>query len=168
MLQNDADDRGPSGLTALREHGATRSAWERVPRGRGDGAAPVKLGSSGHGMTSSGATGEDYARLLENPAAIAELSPETARALLADTAAMIVQLSALQPMLLARLGDAARPPACGSGELLDVQGVADRLKVSADWVYRRAKRWSFARKMDGALRFDPAGLDRWLASRRRG
>jgi hypothetical protein len=128
----------------------------------------VNLRSNGRSARYAGATGEDFARLLENPGAIAELSSETARALLADIAAMIVELGALQPMLLARLGDTARPPTGGGAELLDVQGVAQKLGVSPDWVYRRAKRWAFARKLDGALRFDAAGLDRWLASRRRG
>jgi hypothetical protein len=127
----------------------------------------VSLGSNGRGTTGSGATGEDVTALAANPGRIAALPPETARALLAETAALIGQLSALQPPLLARLGGAGVPPAA-SGEALTIAEAAARLKVSPDWVYRHQRQLPFVRRVGRrSLRCDAAGLARWLATRPR-
>ena len=55
--------------------------------------------------------------------------------------------------------------AIASPKLLTVEEVAARLNVGTQWVYRRASRWSFHRRMGRALRFDEAGFERWLARR---
>jgi excisionase family DNA binding protein len=59
-------------------------------------------------------------------------------------------------------------PANGSGEgLLTVDQAAARLGVTVPYLYRRAKSLPFARKVSHKqLRFDPAGLDGWLAEQR--
>jgi excisionase family DNA binding protein len=127
----------------------------------------VNLGRSGCGTTGSGATGEDVVALAANPGRIAELPPETARALLAETAALIVQLGALQPLLLARLGGTAVPTAA-SGAALTVAEAAARLKVSPDWLYRHQRQLPFVRHVGRrSLRCDAASLARWLATRPR-
>ena len=50
--------------------------------------------------------------------------------------------------------------------LLTPQQAADRLGVSVRWLYRHAKSLPFVRRLSRrALRFDPAGLRRWVTSR---
>ena len=49
--------------------------------------------------------------------------------------------------------------------LLDTNAAAQRLGMSKVWLYRNATRLPFARKVGRSLRFDAAGIDRWLARR---
>lgn len=50
--------------------------------------------------------------------------------------------------------------------LLTPAQAAERLGVSVRWLYRHAKSLPFVRRLSRrALRFDPAGLRRWVASR---
>jgi predicted DNA-binding transcriptional regulator AlpA len=56
----------------------------------------------------------------------------------------------------------------GSGGLLTTEDAAKRLGVTVDWLYRNWKKIPSAVKLGRrSLRFDPAGLDRYLASQRR-
>ena len=67
--------------------------------------------------------------------------------------------------LLAALGEAEETPLVPSPEprLLTPEEVASRLGVEVQWVYRRARSWSFARRLGRAIRIDPVGLEKWLA-----
>jgi predicted DNA-binding transcriptional regulator AlpA len=56
------------------------------------------------------------------------------------------------------------PPESSTG-LLSADAAADRLGMSKVWLYRNAARLPFARKVGRSLRFDAAGIDRWLARR---
>jgi predicted DNA-binding transcriptional regulator AlpA len=88
-----------------------------------------------------------------------------------DLPAVALYLAALQNRIAARSLAAAdtRPMAVsrnGPEALLDVREAAARLNVSTDWLYRRAKRLPFSRRVGPrAVRFDPAGLARWVATR---
>lgn len=55
-------------------------------------------------------------------------------------------------------------PATGMG-LLDAKAAAERLGMSKVWLYKNSARLPFARKVGRSLRFDAAGIDRWLARR---
>ena len=55
----------------------------------------------------------------------------------------------------------------GSPEaLLNIDQAAARIGVPVAWLYRNAKSLPFTRKLSRKqLRFDPAGLDEWLAKK---
>jgi excisionase family DNA binding protein len=86
-----------------------------------------------------------------------------------DLPAVALYLAALQSRIAARsLAAATRPVAVsrnGSEALLDVREAAARLNFSVDWLYRHAKRLPFTRRVGRAVRFDPEGLARWVATR---
>ena len=85
-----------------------------------------------------------------------------------DLPAVALYLAALQGGAAARLAAAPRPVAIsrnGTEALLDVREAAARLNLSVDWLYRHAKKLPFTRRVGRAVRFDPAGLARWLAHR---
>ena len=51
-------------------------------------------------------------------------------------------------------------------KLLPARAVADRLGCSVRYVYANADRWPFTRRLgEQMIRFDAAGLKRWLAFR---
>jgi hypothetical protein len=56
-------------------------------------------------------------------------------------------------------GPEATPP---EPRLLTPDEVAARLHVDTQWVYRRAERWPFTGRLGRLLRFDSAGLEKWL------
>ena len=87
-------------------------------------------------------------------------------------APVIARLASLQTALAARLLDAGfNGNTAASGperedELLTVADAARLLNVSEDWMYRRAARLPFARRLPRkALRFSKSGLLRWRAAR---
>ena len=85
-----------------------------------------------------------------------------------DLPAVVLYLAALQSAAAARLTAAPRPVPVsrnGSEALLDVREAAARLNLSVDWLYRHAKKLRFTRRVGRAVRFDSAGLARWLAHR---
>ena len=60
-----------------------------------------------------------------------------------------------------------REQACNAPGLLTPEETAAVLRVSLRWVYRHWKALPFARKLGPkVLRFDRAGLDRWVMSKR--
>lgn len=60
-------------------------------------------------------------------------------------------------------------PVSGADQLLTAEAVATRLDCSVRSVYRAAKAWPFTVRLGAkALRFSERGLNRWLASHRRG
>lgn len=91
-------------------------------------------------------------------------------------AALKVTASALPPgtsipverdHLLALLDGEYQPstPDSSPSRLLDADAAAERLGMSKVWLYRNAARLPFARKVGRSLRFDAAGIDRWVARR---
>jgi len=96
------------------------------------------------------------ALLLEKPEQAAALSPATARSLLPE-------LLSLQTMVLARALAVTFGPDAGDS-LLTVAQAAPRLGVSPDWLYRRADRLPFTRRLGRQLRFSSLGLDEYLAA----
>jgi len=101
--------------------------------------------------------------LAAHPERAQELPPEAARDLLA-------RLAPLQTVLLAQ---AIRPPAGangqgepeGQGDLLTVEEAARKLRVSTDWLYRRAGKLPFTVRLGRQLRFSEWGLDRYIRQR---
>ena len=83
--------------------------------------------------------------------------------------AVALYLAALQVRAAARSAEACTPIAAasstGSEALLDVREAAARLNLSVDWLYGHAKTLPFTRRLGRAVRFDPAGLARWLPHR---
>jgi len=94
--------------------------------------------------------------LLENPTQASALSPAEARVLLPH-------LLSLQTEVLARALAAPSGPEAGD-TLLTVKKAAERLGVSPDWLYRRADRLPFTRRLGRQLRFSSRGLAEYLAA----
>lgn len=93
-----------------------------------------------------------------------DLAPDALPGFLADLAARLAHLAALQTRAAARL--AALPPVAAEaqgtpGRLLSAQQLAALMGRSLDYVYRRAKRWPFVIREGRALSFDEAGYLRW-------
>lgn len=87
-------------------------------------------------------------------------------------APVITRLASLQSALAARLLGMPNYPsrqdskAEGEDELLTTADAARLLNVSEDWIYRRASRLPFTRRLSRkALRFSKAGLLRWRTAR---
>jgi predicted DNA-binding transcriptional regulator AlpA len=86
-------------------------------------------------------------------------------------APMLIQLSALQSALAARLiadlGNQSQPATQESEKLLAADQAAALLNVSVSWMYRHASELPFTKRLSRkALRFSRAGLLRWRAGRR--
>jgi predicted DNA-binding transcriptional regulator AlpA len=105
--------------------------------------------------------------LRSDPAAVTTMPAEHLPALLLDIASIQSRLAAASSAISARLlAEAAATSGNASEALLNVREAAIRLNVSVDWLYRHAKRLPFTRRVGSrAVRFDPAGLVRWLAHR---
>ena len=82
-----------------------------------------------------------------------ELPPEQLPRLLGE-------LEEIRCTALARLS--APAPAQTQDQLLDVDGAAQRLGVSRDYLYRHHAELPFTRRMGKALRFSACGVDRYL------
>ncbi|HLK12375.1 MAG TPA: helix-turn-helix domain-containing protein [Candidatus Binatia bacterium] len=97
------------------------------------------------------------------PEMVASLPPEQLPALALYLAglqsAVAGRLYQMQP--LSRREHAEQP-----SRLLTAKEVAARTRLSVDYLYRRADRLPFARRIGRAVRFDETGLERWLAGRR--
>lgn len=82
--------------------------------------------------------------------------------------ALVLELAALQTRLAARLAIAVLHPAPPpeKDRLLTVIEAAEILGVSKEWLYRRAGRLPFTRRVGESLvRFSEIGLRRWAATR---
>ena len=87
-------------------------------------------------------------------------------------APVISRLASLQTVLVIRLlnlpANSTRQDSKldGDDELLTTADAAKLLNVSEDWIYRRANRLPFARRLSRkALRFSKAGLLKWRAAK---
>jgi predicted DNA-binding transcriptional regulator AlpA len=106
-------------------------------------------------------------------AGVAGLPADRLPGVLVEIAALQTQLAAASHAISARLLAApATELGARSGEascLLGIKEAAARLGVSSDWLYRHARQLPFTRRVGRrALRFDPEGLGRWVATQRRG
>jgi hypothetical protein len=98
--------------------------------------------------------------LLADPAQMAALEP-------AQVSAMLTQLAALQTTLAASLLNHREPAEPEPDRMLSLEEAAAVLQQTPEWVRRRARRLSFARRISRKkLLFSEAGLHRWLAGRR--
>jgi predicted DNA-binding transcriptional regulator AlpA len=133
----------------------------------------AELGRNGR-RPHAGDAATDLAALLrrDGVACVASLAAERLPALLVEVAALQGKLAAVSNAVSARLladaaaGSAPRPG--GLEHLLDVEEAAARLGMSTDWLYRHARQLPFTRRVGRrAVKFDPEGLARWVATQRR-
>jgi excisionase family DNA binding protein len=73
---------------------------------------------------------------------------------------LLGELAEVSATATARLASSAVIPT--RDELLTVQEVSERMKVSKDFIYRRGRRWPFCRPQGRKLLFSSAGLDAYL------
>ena len=75
-------------------------------------------------------------------------------------APMMAQMAAIQLSLATRLvAEGTERPQADTDNLLTVEEAAAKLKCSEDWLYRRAKRLSFAVRVGRNLRFSERGIE---------
>lgn len=89
-------------------------------------------------------------------AAARTMAPETLPRLLGD-------LEEIRSTALARLSAPVSQPAPDA--LLDVASAAERLGVSAGYLYRNHRRFSFVRRMGRSLRFSSTGIEEYIRHR---
>lgn len=109
------------------------------------------------------------------PALASLLDPETVdeieRLDMVGVATLLAIIGATQTRATARLlalgacTDTESSP--NSSQWLTAEQVAERVGMSTDWVYRRANRLPFARRIGRSLRFSAEGLERWMHLRNR-
>ena len=80
---------------------------------------------------------------------------------------LLVQLNADELRDIVRQAVKSASRGAAEDRLIDADEAAKILCVSADWLYRRAKRLPFTRKLDRkVLRFSVNGIQRYIESRR--
>jgi excisionase family DNA binding protein len=99
--------------------------------------------------------------IARTPELVRAISPENARALMAQCAAVMAALATLQSCLCVRSEDPNATP----NKLLTVAEAADRLSMSEDWVYRHAGNLPFTVRQGRALRFSSRGIDEYIRRR---
>ena len=85
------------------------------------------------------------------------MAPEALPRLLGD-------LEEVRTTAMARLNAPISQPAPDA--LLDVAAAAERLGVSAGYLYRNHRRFSFVRRMGRSLRFSSVGIEEYIRQRR--
>lgn len=73
---------------------------------------------------------------------------------------LLGQIEEIRVTALARL--TAPVPAPESDELLDVDGAAQKLGMSKDYLYRNHPSLPFTRRMGKRLLFSSAGIEKWM------
>lgn len=121
------------------------------------------MSANGTGHAPHGPGVVDFLAVLNDPSLCATLPLDAVAPLLMQIAAGMTRLTALQNALAAQ-----DQRLTGPERLLDVEEAAARLGMSADWLYRHARQLPFTRRVGRrAVKFDPAGLARWVATQRR-
>ncbi len=112
------------------------------------------------------------ARLLENPACIADIPDQDIRGILRELTDHEATVSALLSALVARLHRRSEAVSNGRVEaraedrLLMPKEAAARLGVTSQWLYRHHKDLPFAKKLSPkCLRFSEAGLRKWMTAK---
>ena len=101
----------------------------------------------------------DLQGLIRDPTRIASMP-------VSQIPALLTQLSAVQSSMAARLvASAADDSGKADDTLLDVDEAAERLGVSADWLYRRTKKLPFVVRLGRHVRFSAEGIDRFIRNR---
>lgn len=86
--------------------------------------------------------------------------PDPAEIEVEDIGPVMAQMAAIQLTLATRLVAEGTDRAEDAGDnLLTVEEAAARLKCSADWLYRRAKRLPFTVRVGRNLRFSEHGIE---------
>lgn len=84
-----------------------------------------------------------------------------------DSSPLLVQLNVDELRAIVREAVKSASRGVVEDRLIDAEEAAKVLCVSADWLYRRAKRLPFTRKLDRkVLRFSFQGIQRYIESRR--
>jgi predicted DNA-binding transcriptional regulator AlpA len=106
------------------------------------------------------------AELIREPGRVEEVRPE-------DVGAILMVIAGLETALAARLmvgGPSTRTedrPVVEDDRLLTAAEAGALLRVTPRWLYRRAGRLPFARRLSRkAVRFSEAGIRRWMAAKR--
>jgi len=105
--------------------------------------------------------------LAADPVRAADLTPETARALLSQCAAELARLSALHAVLLIAAcanGPVRRDP---GDRLLDVAAVAERIGKSRSWVSKHPDDLPARRRVGGEALWSERELEIWIKNRPR-
>jgi excisionase family DNA binding protein len=107
----------------------------------------------------------DFVHSVDLAAGLDGLSPDR----LADFVGVLEGLKLRAFTLAAANHGSTHAPAPDATVALDIEAVMARTGMSKGWLYReaRAGRLPFAKRHGRAVRFDAAGLDRWLARRPR-
>lgn len=80
-----------------------------------------------------------------------------------DLPRLLGELETVRAVAWSRLTAPAAPAKRQAGdELLDVDGAAARLGMSASYLYRNHRRFSFSRRVGRALRFSSEGIDSYI------
>ena len=133
----------------------------------GDAEAAVSANGTAHAPHGPGVV--NFLAVFNDPTRCATLPLDAVAPLLMQIAARMTRLTALQNALAARVLTAQDQRPTGPERLLDVEEAAARLGMSTDWLYRHARQLPFTRRVGRrAVKFDPAGLARWVATQRRG
>jgi predicted DNA-binding transcriptional regulator AlpA len=98
-----------------------------------------------------------------DPGDVAHLSPECLPGLLAALAALQGAVAArlVAPALVRSDGRSV-----GNDCLLSATEAAKRTGMSTRWLWKHADTLPFARRIGRAVRFSPAGIEKWLATRK--
>jgi predicted DNA-binding transcriptional regulator AlpA len=101
----------------------------------------------------------NLADLVKDPSRVEEVDRSYLPALLA-------QLSAMQASVAARLLSTSQEAITEREDaLLDAKQAAERLGVSADWLYRRTSRLPFVVRVGRNVRFSARGIEKFIRSR---
>lgn len=98
----------------------------------------------------------DFSELIEDPTRIASVP-------VAQIPAFLMQLSALQTAMATRL-ITTQQPSTEADTLLTVDEAAERLGVSADWLYRRTQTLPFVVRVGRHVRYSAHGIDKYIRS----
>ena len=83
-----------------------------------------------------------------------------------DAADLPYFLGELETVRVTALQRLAPPVIPAPDELLTVEQLSERMKVSKDFIYRRGRRWPFCRPQGRRLLFSSNGLDSYLKKSR--
>ena len=106
------------------------------------------------------------------PDLLAALEYAAAECLPEDAPALIGELQRMQATVQARMISALAHPdghpeaSAAADRLLTVKEAAQRLGVSADWLYRHARTLPFVVRLGAGLRFSARGIERYIRQRR--
>ena len=78
---------------------------------------------------------------------------------------LIAQIEGLKARLYARLNMPSQIPAVTRDRLLDVKEAAEKLRRSADWLYRHASELPFVVRDGRLLRFSEQGIETYIRQR---